>query len=72
MSTRNSLLPVINITMTRNEVNVMTSSQNGQLQLKPEYREIELIDDEEFRQIAAEDADCKIQSNNSDLNDNIK
>lgn len=66
------ILPVINITMTRNEVNVMTSSQNGQLQLKPEYREIELIDDEEFRQIAAEDADCKIQSNNSDLNDNIK
>ena len=50
----------------------MTSSQNGQLQLKPEYREIELIDDEEFRQIAAEDADYKIQSNNSDLNDNIK
>lgn len=58
--------------MTRNEVNVMTSSQNGQLQLKPEYREIELIDDEEFRQIAAEDADYKIQSNNRDLNDNIK
>lgn len=67
------ILPVINITMTRNEVSVMTSSQNnGQLQLKPEYREIELIDDEEFRQIAAEDADYKIQSNNSDLNDNIK
>lgn len=56
------VLPIINITMTKNEMQVMTNSKDGQL--KPEYRKIELISDQEFQQIAAEDVNFEIISDN--------